>query len=133
VGIGAEHEGHLRHQRQGQRGGNPEAAHFVLIERELLRLFVGARVGGGHIGGETGLDDGGNQPADVDLARRVAHVGALGGEVHRRLDAGQLVELLLDARRAGRAGHAAQRQLDGVAFAFGGVCQRAHAVFGSEH
>jgi hypothetical protein len=32
--------------------------------------------------------------------------GALAGEIHRRLDAGQLVQLLLDARGAGGAGHA---------------------------
>jgi hypothetical protein len=62
-------------------------------------------------------------------ARRVAHVGALGGEVDRRLDAGQLVQLLFDARRAGGTGHAAQRQLDGVAIAGGGILRRVHPDF----
>jgi hypothetical protein len=129
MGIGAEHEGHLRHQRQGKRGGYPEAAQFVMVDGELSGLLFAARVGRGNVGGESGLDHRGNQALDVDIARRVAHVGALGGEVDGRLDTRQLVQLLFDARRTGGTGHAAQRQLDGVAIAGGGILRRVHPDF----
>ena len=56
MSAGAEHEGHLRHQRQGQRGGNPEAAQLLVIHGELARLFLGTRVVAGNACREAGLD-----------------------------------------------------------------------------
>ncbi len=59
-----------------------------------------------------GLLDGLDQPLGRDRGRVVVDGRALGRVVDRRLDAGDLVETLLDARRARRAGHPGDRQAE---------------------
>ncbi len=110
--VRLEHRGHLRDQWQRQRQRDPEALDFGAVARFLARLLLVARVGGGARRRKAGLDDGRDQLVDVRLRRIEADVGALGRQVDGRLDAGQLVELPLDARRAGGAGHAANGELD---------------------
>ncbi len=100
---------------QGERGGDqqslPQGGERRVGSRG--RLLLAGRRGGrrGFLGGVAGLDDGRDQVRDPD-AVAVGDVGLLGGVVHRGLDAVHPVELLLDAGRAGGAGHPADRKFD---------------------
>jgi hypothetical protein len=107
-----EHRQHRRDQGQRQDRGEHEIATQRDVRVALALLVLGALARGVALdarvvaGALDGVDDRG------DRRRRgiVTHGGGLGREVDRRARARQPVEDLLDARRAGRAGHALQRE-----------------------
>ena len=102
----AEHGDHLRHQRQGQRGRNPEAAQLGAIGSKLARLVLLTRPVTGQPPGKAGTPDRGSQQGRCAHPRPITNACALGRQINARLDARQTVEHFFKARRAGGAGHA---------------------------
>ena len=92
--------------------------------------FVCLDLGGSyarHAGLIAGGGDGGNEVVDVDRCRR-PHVGLLGGEVDRGLDAVEPVQPSLDPRRAGSTRHPFDLQIDVEAAIVGDPGCTSHAA-----
>lgn len=117
VELQGRHHGHQEH-RHAQDGRDdqalaPRGGLFVLgALRGIHRGAGGVRGGWGRQGCRVaGGLDGGDEVGRVHVGGE-ADLGLLGRVVHRGRDAGHLVQLLLDPRGAGRAGHAPDDELD---------------------
>ena len=103
-------EGHAAHFNQEWRRKHrrdQELAERLAVFRRVVAQFAFGRYAGFIARVAHGFDE----LLDAELAGRVAHGGLVGGEVDARLDALELVEARLDARRAGRAGHPLEVEL----------------------
>ena len=100
-----EHGRHLRHQRQRQDSRNPEAVQFSTVQGFLACLFLFPRTVVRYTTLEAGALDRRDHLRGVGHSRHVTHSRPLGREIDRRFDARQAVQHFLDTRRAGRAGH----------------------------
>ena len=107
-----EHVQHLRGEWQGERGGDPEAAHVCLPGRQSAGPLLCPRILIGESPDEAGPLDGSDQQRRVDDAREVADGCPFGGQIDDRFDVGQAIQELLDPRRAGGTAHAFDRQFD---------------------
>ena len=114
------HRDHLQQQRRGQHRAPPRTRASARASSAALRASSRFRVHlriAAHGGAVSGTRHGREQLLRATGLRGVeAHARRLGREIDVGRDAGQAVERLLDARRAGRARHAGQAELD----AFGG-------------
>ncbi len=90
---------HREHRRGQQRTYDHPRAQLPRFVSRQRRLVAGGR-------------DRRGQVARINRAGVVVHRRPLGGEVHRRLHAVELVQRPFDARGARRAGHAADRQFE---------------------
>ena len=107
-----QHRQHRHDQREGQDRGDDQLATQRHVRVALALLVRGPLVR------SVALDarviaralDGADERLDRRCGGIVADRGRLGREVDRRVRAGQPVEDLLDARRAGRAGHSLERE-----------------------
>jgi hypothetical protein len=110
--AGPQHAHHLGQERQAERRRDPEQAQLG-AELGVLAGPLGLAVAAGDGRcGEAGLGDRRDDGGRVGEPRRVAHPRRLGGKVDAALGAGQPAHDLLDARRAGRAAHAGNAELE---------------------
>ena len=116
VAVTGEHRQHQRDKGQRQHDGHREQPQVAPVGGETLGLARGVTIGGGHLRVVAGLADRADQLIRRDPARWIFDVGFFGGEVDPRSDVGQAVQRFFDARGAGRAGHAGDRQIDDRVF-----------------
>ncbi len=111
-----QHRHHLRQQRQRQDRRDDEVPPQRRVVALFARLVAGALRFG--IAPDTGAIACSRDRLDQLRGRRRCRVEAdgrdLGGEIDRRMHAGDAIEHLFDARRTGRAGHARQAEFDTI-------------------
>ena len=104
-----EHPEDDHRQRQDRRHDEalPSVVHAVVVA--FVRWFGGDRAG--DVGPIAGGLDGGDEIVDI-YRRQRPYLGLFGGEVDGRLDPIQPIQALLDPRRAGRARHSVDLEID---------------------